>query len=187
MNKSRIGTKLLWALIPLGAVGFILWGIWFALPMSSITDPDNRAVNVLSFLILISMIAFWVDLIAGVIFKLKGRSEIKQEREEGNRYALENNWLRITDSSWKKFAQSLKITVAPEFKGLSYDLVIQAPGDKVVTSGYERSVYALGFGDYALRTIVEQGIPVNATTVENARVEYSRSLVGVNREPVNRR
>ena len=187
MNKSRIGSKLLWALIPLGVVGVILWAIWFALPMSSITDPDNTAANILSFLILISMIAFWGDLIAGVMFKLKGRSEIKQEREEGGRYALENNWLRITDSTWKKFAQSLTLTVALEFKGLSYDLVIQAPGDKTVSSGYGKSVYALGFGDYVLKTVVEQGMPVNSTTVERARAEYSTSLVDVNREPVSRR
>ena len=147
MKKSKIGSKLLWALIPQGLLNVILWMIWFALPSTAL-DPANRnaAVGVLVLLMLLSVIALLGTLVAGVALKFIGRSEINREREEGQHYAQGNNWQRIADSTWKKYIDTVTMVVDQEFKSPLYNLIIEMPGDKVVSTGYGKSVYALSFG-----------------------------------------
>ena len=125
-TKGKLGTWLLWSLIPNGILGFLSFAISFIFYNS----PDPEGAALLFVLIMgTSWLTWWLSLLLGLTLKFWAGLDTRRNYRESRRYADLHGWQPISDIAWKSFKRrSVTLSVSPTYQQPTFFLSIDLDG-----------------------------------------------------------
>ena len=168
MTKGKLGTWLLWSLIPNGLVGFISFLIGFS---SESTEPSIWGV-----LVIISWPTWWLSLILGLALKFWAGLDTRRSYRDSRRYADLHGWQPISDTAWKSFKRrGVTLSVSPTYQQPTFILSIDLDGETLATDGFSKSLYALHFGDHLWEHVLTDSKQLNVDVLNAERGQWEQT------------
>ena len=175
-TKGKLGTWLLWSLIPNGILGFLSFAISFIFYNS----PDPEGAALLFVLIMgTSWLTWWLSLLLGLTLKFWAGLDTRRNYRESRRYADLHGWQPISDIAWKSFKRrSVTLSVSPTYQQPTFFLSIDLDGETLTTGGFSKSLYALRFGDHLWEQVLADSkqLNVEVLNVERGQWEQTQAL-----------
>ena len=173
-TKGKLGTWLLWSLIPNGILGFLIFAIYL------ISDPEPEGASLLfGFIMVTSWLTWWLSLLLGLTLKFWAGLDTRRNYRESRRYADLHGWQPISDIAWKSFKRrSVTISVSPTYQQPTFFLSIDLDGETLTTGGFSKSLYALRFGDHLWEQVLADSkyLNVEVLNVERGQWEQTQAL-----------
>ena len=175
-NKGKLGTWLLWSLIPNGILGIISFVIYLSSHTSSELEGAALLFGVITF---ISWLTWWLSLLLGLTLKFWAGLDTRRNYRESRRYADLHGWQPISDNAWKSFKlRSVTLSVSPTYQQPTFFLSINLDGETLTTAGFSKSLYALRFGDHLWEQVIADSkqLNVEVLNVERGQWEQTQAL-----------
>ena len=167
MTKGKLGTWLLWSLIPNGILGFIAFII--------LVVSDGEAI-IGSFLVITSWPTWWLALVLGLILKFWAGMDTRRNYRESRRYADLHGWQPISDTAWKSFKRrGVTLSVSPTYQQPTFILSIDLDGETLATDGFSKSLYALHFGDHLWEHVLTDSKQLNVDVLNAERGQWEQT------------
>ena len=162
-TKGKLGTWLLWSLIPNGILGFLSFAIY-----------SLFYTSLFSFIFVTSWLTWWLSLLLGLTLKFWAGLDTRRNYRESRRYADLHGWQPISDFAWKSFKRrSVTLSVSPTYQQPTFFLSIDLDGETLITGGFSKSLYALRFGDHLWEQVLADSKYLN---VERGQWEQTQAL-----------
>ena len=178
-TKGKLGTWLLWSLIPNGILGIVSSAIYLISYTSSTSSEVEGAALLFAFIMFTSWLIWWLSLLLGLTLKFWAGLDTRRNYRESRRYADLHGWQPISDTAWKSFKrQSVTLSVSPTYQQPTFFLSINLDGETLTTSGFSKSLYALRFGDHLWEQVIgdSKQLNVEVLNVERGQWEQTQGL-----------
>ena len=178
-TKGKLGTWLLWSLIPNGILGILSFAIFLISSTSSSSEEVEGAALLFAFITFTSWLTWWLSLLLGLTLKFWAGLDTRRDYRESRRYADLHGWQPISDISWKSFKRrSVTLSVSPTYQQPTFFLSINLDGETLTTSGFSKSLYALRFGDHLWEQVIADSkqLNVEVLNVERGQWEQTQAL-----------
>ncbi len=93
-------------------------------------------------------------------------------------YAERNGWRPISRTAWRnRKRDNAALSVKQAYKKQTYLLQIEAQGDTITVEEFESSLWALQFGDWLWRELLQVNLNPDREDIEEKRAEWETALV----------
>ena len=178
MNHKKLWSKrLFWSLVPSGLLGIIFFSVLMSLPVSPASGTWEGGASGLAGITLATWLCFWCSLVAAIILRVMGNGEANRLYEEAMAYAQLHDWQTISTTAWRAYRRGTQFNVYQSVKKTSFILSIKtANDDHAATEGFERSLFAMEFGDWVVAHLNGLESVANIVSQQRHQWEETRAL-----------